>query len=337
MNLFLSHIKVEGDPNAVDSFAACICAIAKALSVPADYWYVEGLTGTSFSPCLNKGEDCIGWMVDGGNWCRYEFLGSALGLSINKIELAPGAHADWIDVYKNGGKLPSQAKTYFGAIERTLHSSGAVLCGTWPAWSVLTGWNDDLAQLPFSTTSGFESPVAGIYPPLKTTRSFLIIKTRPATDTAAIIRAAVKCGASVASEKSAGNDSCFGGDLAFGGALYDRVIEILRGKHLCPGCSGHPCFGRMIKRINNGHATSASFLAHARKASSSKNVSAAFDKAIESYADMQAISGKYLDWASYADSYDKPAFRTQLAGDFASLKKLHGVATAQLDVLVKTM
>jgi len=73
MNPLLSRIKVDGDPNAVDSFAACITAVAKTTNGHADYWYVEALTGTSFSPCLNKGEDCIGWMVDGGNVARYDF------------------------------------------------------------------------------------------------------------------------------------------------------------------------------------------------------------------------------------------------------------------------
>ena len=50
MNPLVSQIKVDGDPNAVDSFAACVRQLRQDKSGHADYWYVEALTGHKLFP-----------------------------------------------------------------------------------------------------------------------------------------------------------------------------------------------------------------------------------------------------------------------------------------------
>ncbi|MBN1579430.1 MAG: hypothetical protein JXA89_01915 [Anaerolineae bacterium] len=49
-----SKINVLGDPNAVDSFAACLSAVMRAWAKDADYATIEALTGLAFSPCYNS-------------------------------------------------------------------------------------------------------------------------------------------------------------------------------------------------------------------------------------------------------------------------------------------
>ena len=55
MNDFSTGLHVSGDPDAVASFAACVCAVGEHFNLPAAYEFVEALTGTCFSPCYNSG------------------------------------------------------------------------------------------------------------------------------------------------------------------------------------------------------------------------------------------------------------------------------------------
>ena len=337
MNPLLAQIKVAGDPNAVDSFAACITAIAETITGHADYWYVEALTGTSFSPCLNKGEDCIGWMVDGGNSARYDFIGRSLGIDIARVEMEPGAPKGWIEEYKKDGALPEQARGYFESMKEVVESDGYVIIKTWPAWSVLSGWDADLAKLPFLTTPGFQAPVASIWPPVNSTTFFALRASAPPGELKKIAREAIRFAWEIASGQISNPDRELGEDVEFGGRLYGKVVEIAAGKYLCPGCREHRCFGRMVKRIHDGHQAAVQFLGYASEKVGSSGNSDVFESTIASYAALQAASRKYLNWGSFGDRYEDSDFRREIAGDFSRMNALHDEATGRLRGLYEAM
>ena len=330
MNPLLSRIKVDGDPNAVDSFAACTAAVAETVTGHVDYWYVEALTGTSFSPCLNKGEDCIGWMVDGGNSARYDFIGRSLGTDIARVEMETGAPKGWIEEYRKSGALPEQAQNYFGTMKEVVEGDGYVIVKTWPAWSALTGWDVDLTKLPFSTTPGFQGVVASIWPPINSTTFFALRGSARPGELKAIAKETIRFACEIASGQTSNPDKQLGEDVQFGGRLYGKVVEIAAGKYLCPGCEQHGCFGRMVKRIHNGQDATVQFLKYASaKIGNSKN-SHQFASTIASYAALQATSHKYLDWGAFNSKYEDADFRKEIAGDFSRMNALHEEATGRL-------
>ena len=172
-----NQIKVEGDPNAVDSFAACLTAVLRAWGRAVSYEQVEGLSGMAFSPIHNTGEDCIGWQMDGAQEHRVDFLGRSLGFAVERLGYEGGN--GWLEEYGRSGAVPSEPARYFAGMRAALQAGKAVIVRTWPAWSVLVGWDDDLRKLPFATTPRFDKVVASIYPPCKTSAAFALTRAAP--------------------------------------------------------------------------------------------------------------------------------------------------------------
>ena len=327
----LSQVRIEGDPNSVDSFAACVTAVSRAVSGHGEYWYVEALTGTSFSPCVNGDENCIGWMVDGGNSERYRFIGKSLGLSITRVQMNDSVPKGWIGEYKTSGTIPEQAQGYFASMRYAIENGGYVIIATWPAWSVLVGWETSLAKLPFSTTPGFEGAVTRIWPPINARTFFSLKKTIKPDDQKEIIKETIRFGHDIASGQF------LTGNIAFGGALYDKVVEIANGQYLCPGCSEHGCFGRMVKRINNGHAVTEQYLSYVQEQIGNSRNAELLGAATRSYSELEALSAKYLDWPSFTDRYDEAAFRKQIVADFTRMKEWHVEGSKALESLYMAM
>ena len=331
MNPLLSRIKVDGDPNAVDSFAACTAAVAETVTGHVDYWYVEALTGTSFSPCLNNGEDCIGWMVDGGNSARYDFIGRSLGIDIARVEMATGAPKGWIEEYKKSGAPPEQARDYFESMKEAVEGDGFVIVKTWPAWSVLSGWDAaDLTKLPFSTTPGFQGAVESIWPPINSTTFFALRGSAKPGEIKETAIETIRFGYEIASGQISNPDKELSGDVQFGGRLYGKVVEIAAGKYLCPGCQEHGCFGRMVKRIHNGHQATVQFLRYAAEMIADSKNASAFESTIATYWALEAASHKYLNWGGFSSRYDDADFRDEIVGNFSRMNALHEEATGRL-------
>jgi len=329
----LASLQVLGDPNTVDSFAACVCAFARALGRPTDYAFIEGLTGTCFSPCHNTGEECIGWMMDGGNAYRVDFIAEALGLGVEKVQQESGAPEDWLDEYGNTKVLPRQVEAYFGKLEQAQARGEMVVLATWPAWSVLTGWSDDLTQLPFATTPGFEGVVGSIWPPIRTRLAFAFTPNGEPAQLQPVVKAALKFGRQVASGEVALQLPGFDSVNQYGGALYDVILARTAQEHLCPGCQEDGCFGRTAKRLHDGHHASREFLQEAASILDTTSLSKPLDTLQQHYASLQDISSRYLDWHEHPETWGTPEVRRQIRADFEKMRTLHEQAVAQFRVL----
>ena len=328
---------VKGDPNAVDSFAACVCAVAEDLGLSVEYEFVEALTGTCFSPCCNQGEECIGWMMDGGNAYRVEFMAQSLGLAVEKITLEPGSPDDWFEAYQNGVGLPEQVATYFSRLGQLQSAEQRIVLATWPAWSVLTGWAEDLAQLPFVTTPGFEQVVAAIWPPIRSRMAFAFNRVDPYQPKAEMIKAALRFGSQIASGELSPQVPGYDAGLSYGGAMYDLIISRAGQEFLCPGCQEDGCFDRTAKRLHDGHHASLVFLEEASKVLGGESQALHFKRLQASYAAMQAISSQYLDWHQRRDNWAAPTVRRQIQADFIQMKSLHQQAAEQFAQLLEIL
>jgi hypothetical protein len=320
------QIHVEGDPNAVDSFAACVTAVLHSWGSDVAYDDVEGLSGLAFSPVCNDSEDCIGWEMDGSAELRIDFLGECLGFATERVEYAGGS--GWLDGYSASAVLPQEPAAYFARLRAAILAGKAVIPHSWPAWSVLTGWDDDLRRLPFATTPRFDKVVASIYPPWKANWAFILTPVeRVANPSHNELAEAIIFGAAVASGEA--NT----GDVRFGGAIFDTITANARQRFLCPSCKENGCMGRSFKRIANGQDACVHFLQEARQRASSPAGQAALDAVIRDYADMRTITGKYLDWPALQPQHDLPEFRQQIACDCETEKRLMASATGHLKEL----
>ena len=254
-----SQIMVEGDPNAVDSFAACLTAVLRAWGRAVSYEQVEGLSGMAFSPIHNTGEDCIGWQMDGAQAHRIDFLGRSLGFTVERLGYEGGN--GWLEEYGRSGAVPSAPAGYFAGMCAALQAGKAVIVRTWPAWSVLVGWDDDLRKLPFATTPRFDKVVASIYPPCKTSAAFALTRAAPEIGEREATAQALAFGSRVAS----GDLSRDTAEVRFGGASFDAIIALTGERYLCPNCQENGCFDRSLKRIHDGQRASISFLDAARQ------------------------------------------------------------------------
>jgi hypothetical protein len=300
----------------------------RAWGKPDEYAYIEGLTGLAFSPCYNKSEECVGWMMDGESAYRIDFLGQALGFSVERCELSEPLQGADIEAYKESGTLPPLAQAHFDHIHQSMAQGKMIISGTWPAWSVITGWNDDLTQLPFATTPGFESVVARIYPPIRASLSFILTAGSSAAQPAQTYREAIRFGADIASGKVTISEN------VFGGAMYDTVVSVSRKPHMCPGCQENGCLGRTFKRMHDGQQASIDFLGAAGAYVDGPQETKHLENAIRYYTELQDLTTKYLDWGSLAGVHDQSEFRRQLADDFVRAKSLHDAAAAELLSLV---
>jgi hypothetical protein len=301
-----------------------VTAVLRAWGRDVTYAQVEGLSGMAFSPACNDGEDCIGWQMDGSQEQRIEFLGRCLGFTVERLGYQGGN--GWLEEYGRSGAVPPEPAGYFGGMAAALQAGRTVIVRTWPAWSVLVGWDDDLRKLPFATTPRFDKVVAGIYPPCKTNTAFALTRATPEISEREAIGQALAFGWRVAS----GDLSRDTGGVRFGGAIFDTIIANTGAQFLCPSCKENGCMGRSFKRIADGQAACITFLEEARSHVSGPAGQDALDQAIAAYAEMRAIADKYLDWPELQDQLDFPDFRRQIAADCEAAKGLLARAAGHL-------
>ena len=227
-----NQIMIEGDPNAVDSFAACLTAVLRAWGSAVSYEQVEGLSGMAFSPIHNTGEDCIGWQMDGAQEYRIDFLDRSLGFTVERLGYEGGN--GWLEEYGHSGAVPSAPAGYFAGMRAALQAGKAVIVRTWPVWSVLVGWDDDLRKLPFATTPRFDRVVASIYPPCKTSAAFALDGAAAEIGERETTAQALAFGSRVAS----GDLSRDTAVVRFGSASFDAIIAADRRTLFVPQLSG---------------------------------------------------------------------------------------------------
>ena len=317
------RVCVEGDPNQVDSFVACVVAVMHAWDRTMGYDWVAGLAGVAFSPVLDHGEDCTAWWMEAGSESRIGFLGCALGFTADRVT----RDAEWDDaareVFATTGLLPEPHESHFARLRAAFDRGDAVLFRTWPAWSVLTGWCQELDDLPFATVAGLEELVSGIWGPAKAQVAYTLNPIAARATLEKSVSVALRYGAKVAHGRGPEEG------LGYGASLYTAAAARMDGAEFCPSCGadGDSCAHRTLMRMLGTQRSAVGFLENARELMGDD---LPWSEAIARFEEMTEISGTYCDWTAFHEDWIDPAFRSALRCDFLRMSDLQRQAAEAL-------
>ncbi len=328
MTVARERVCVRGDPNQIDSLTACLVAVLDVWGHPVGYDWVAGLAGIAFSPVLDPDEECTAWWMEAGSEARMCFLGHALGFTVERVT----REATWDDAaretYAQTGLLPEPHEQHFARLRAALDRGDAVVMRTWPAWSVLVGWDRDLDQLPFATVPGFEDLVQQIWGPAKAQLAYVLNPIAPSLDLERSVSATLQFGARVAAGHGPEEN------LRYGPALYTEAAERMGESVFCPSCQSHgdSCAHRTLMRMLGTQRSAARFL---EDASAVIAWDLPWQAAIDRYRAMADITSTYCGWQPFHDAWERSGFREGLRDDFRALAELQGEAARALADLAK--
>jgi hypothetical protein len=330
----LSSLTVEGDPNDVSSFAACLTAILQAWGQPMAYETIVGLNGVAFSPVWDQGEDCTAWWMEGGDDIRLDFLGQVLGFSCETVTRTQDFTAEVHETYAASGALPSGITQYLERLRAAIERGDGVIMRTWPSWSVLTGWAEDVTKLPFSTVPGFEDLCASIWGPHKSQLAYIISREEPGLIETQAMVDALKFGSQIAS-------GAYGQPpVVYGGALYEAAAAKMGEEFFCPSCKEQDvgCAHRTLRRMRHTQECAALFLETAQQSLDDKATVYNYMKdATACYKAMAEVIEPYRDYKAFGAQWSEDAFRRELMSDFRKLKARHNEAAGTLEALAEAL
>ncbi len=337
MTMAQERVCVRGDPNQIDSFVACLVAVLHAWDRPVGYDWIAGLTGVAFSPVLEPGEDCAAWWMEAGSDARVGFLGRALGFTVERVT----RDVVWDDearaIYADTGMLPGPHEAHFARLRAAFDRGDAIVLRTWPAWSVLIGWNPDLDRLEFATVPGFEDLVASIWGPAQARLAYILNPIEPRVALEESVQVALRFGAKVAAGR--GPDE----RLGYGTALYAAAAERMREGPFCPSCgaNGDSCAHRTLMRMLGTQRSALGFLDDAQaliEATQPSDVAAdlPWQATVDCFETMAEITSTYCDWEAFHASWPDVAFRERLLDSFEELADLQTEAAQALAELAVT-
>jgi hypothetical protein len=326
MRLSHEHLCVQGDPNQVDSFTACLAAVLNAWDLSVTYDWVAGLAGTAFSPVLDPGEDCMAWWMEAGSDARICFLGHALGFTAERVT----RDSVWDDAareaFESTGLLPQPHETHFARLRAAFDRGDAVLLRTWPTWSVLVGWARDLDDLPFATVPGFERFVAEVWGPAQAQVAYLLNPMTGDLGLEEAVHNALRYGAHVAG----GNGKQSG--LRYGSALYKAAAERMTDAAFCAACGdgSDGCVHRTLLRMLGTQRSAVGFLSEARAIVGG---GLPWDVAVEAFMTMVDVTCRYAEWPAFQAAWPSETFRRRVADDLRTLGVLQTRAAEVLGEL----
>ena len=321
------RVCVQGDPNQIDSLAACLVAVMHAWKRPVTYAWVAGLAGVAFSPVLDPGEDCTAWWMESGSESRLCFLGKALGFTVDRVV----RDAAWDDAaratYAGTGLLPPPHEAHFARLRAAFDRGDAVLLRTWPAWSVLTGWHRDLDDLQFATLPGFEDLVKRIWGPAQAQLAYVLNPITPALSLEDSVMKALRFGSKVAGGQGAESG------LRYGTALYAAAADKMGAETFCSACgvNGDSCAHRTLMRMLGTQQSAVGFLEDARDLVDDESLP--WGSAISTFEAMAEVTTVYCGWDAFHEAWPDAAFRRGLRQDFRNLAALQSQAAAALAAL----
>ena len=305
-------VTIDAHHGTHNSLVACIRGALESWDRPADYAYIAGLSGIAFSPVYDEGEDCRAWWMEGGDDIRLDFLGKALGFSVETLTVPDGVE-DW-EPHASIDDMPSPRAEHLRRLQAAVERGDVVLAKTWPSWCVLTGWNDDLTQIPFETVPGFGDLVARAWGPNRTALALILSPAEPTISRDDAIRQALEFGTTIA-------DGSFDQErLHYGGRLYQAAAERLDHDPFCVPCGDQSwsCAHRTLSRMAGTAGSAADFLEKV-----DLSMAAAPYRAIQKAA--KEIKGDQLK-----EGWDKPEFMMDMKQTFNRFYELHREATAAL-------
>ncbi|HAA75986.1 TPA: hypothetical protein DCE37_12805 [Candidatus Latescibacteria bacterium] len=108
-----------------NSLVACITGILQSWDRDADYATVAGLSGVAFSPVYDDSEDWRAWWMEGGDDIRLDFLGQALGFTVETVRMPEAI--DNVTPYDRLDDMPPQRADHFRRLKAALEPGDAVL------------------------------------------------------------------------------------------------------------------------------------------------------------------------------------------------------------------
>lgn len=324
------RICVTGDPNQIDSFVACLTGVLNLWGVEVSYDWVAGLAGTAFAPILDTEEDCAAWWMESGSDRRLGFVGRALGFIVDRVV----RDVPWDDTarakYARTGLLPAPHETHFARLRAAFDRGDAILLRTWPAWSVLTGWAQDLDRLPFATVPGLEAIVSQVWRPAQAQLAYLLDPAPPALTPEESTVAALRYGARVASGMETGTST------QCGAALYLAAAARLSETAFCPSCGDQSdsCAHRTLNRMLGTQRSARNFLLEAKSFLGTRGP---WERPIDILSDMIAITSAYCEWESFHAAWSEENFRGQIQHDLHRLARLQEQTAQALRELVDTL
>lgn len=320
---------IEGNPNQVDSFVACLVAVLHVWDLKLGYDWVAGLAGLAFSPILDPGEDCTAWWMEDGSDARLGFLGRALGFTVDRVR----RDATWDDearaTYAETGMFPGPHEAHFARLRAAFDRGDMVMLRTWPAWSVLTDWAPDVNALAFATVPGFKDLVAQIWGPAKAQLAYVLSLSVPVLTPGQAVEKALRFGACVAHGRGPEEH------LGYGAALYRAAAEQMGASVFCTSCgaSGDSCAHRTLMRMLGTQRSAVGFLADARDFFAEWD-DLPWNQAIDAFAAMVDVTAPYCSWESFHAQWSDGAFRAQLRETFRHLVDQQDAAADALAALV---
>jgi hypothetical protein len=282
---------------------------------------------------LDKGEDCTAWWTEGGDDVRLDFLGQALGFRPATVARQQDFSDEVAVQYAESGALPAEIEQYLNTLRAALDSGNMVIMRTWPAWSLLAGWGEDVRRLPLSTVAGFEGLCADIWGPHKSQLAYIITPAEPTIDLGLAVVNALKFGATVAS-------GAFKTDaFMYGGALYEAAADRMGERYFCPSCQENDvgCAHRTLRRMLGTQRSSAAFVQTAIGTLGNGAIQLHLENAAQHYSAMTEMLAGYQDFEMFKISWGDAQYREALAADFRSVKELHDCAASELTALAAVL
>jgi hypothetical protein len=307
-------LELHVDGQAPDSLSACVWSVLSHWGQPLSYECVAGLSGAAFSPALRRSESCAAWWMEAGCESRLEFLGHALGFS---VERSP-------DLRQPG------ARRRFGCVVRqALLAGDGVLCASWPCWTLLTEWHDDAAGMRVLPPAGLPRPLGAI----EAARMYILRPAERYLTRCEALRDALRFASQIANGRREGEG------VAYGGELYAAWQARLQREQFCPDCGTKDwrCAERTARRARDGQSAAARFLGRAGALLPSLAGNQALADAEEAYATMAEKLTPYAFSEEIGDRWQDRQMRARYAEDVGEVGGLHLQAARSLAFLACTL
>ena len=320
----LTDIKVEGNDAEVDNFAAVITAAVNYWGRDYDYDFIAGLSGSAFSPVWWMKESCAAWWTEFGNDTRIRFLGKALGFHV--VESPDVSDAE----YAKTGVLPREMEEFWDRAKEAVGEGKIVIMHTWPCWSIITEWNDDITKLGLASVSGFGGTICAPYRSAK----LYILTPGPAELTRAeAFKEALEFGADIA------DGSYERPGFAYGGKIYDAILGKAAEKHFCGDCKDKSwsCVCRTMNRIEGSNSTAARFFDMASEFLGTQLPAPVVDAIKKGYQSVAEYAGAYTNCEILKDNWDQGKFRDDFYNRVTHMKLEHGKLSKPFRRLANTI
>lgn len=312
----MEGMKIEGNDAEVDSFAACVTAIMKRWARDFDYSFVAGLTGCVFSPVINESESCSAWWTEFGNDNGVELLGKALGFNYRQ---SPDITRE---EFEKEGKLSPILERFWISARDARKQGRMVIIGTWPCWSLVTGWSDDLFQPEVVCLANLKD----VCKPNPWDKIYILTEAPARMTRGQAIREALKSGADIADGASTRPG------FKYGGALYGEIVDRLDSGSFCPDCKDAEwsCMVRTMTKIQGLGLTAAEFLRFAGEFLGKQISQTDIESSAKAYAAIAEMSLPYTKKSNVEPNWGDKVFLSHLRKDVEAMESKHVEASKHL-------